>query len=234
MRGYTLIELVIVIAILGLLAAIGWANMQSSVPRYRLIRAAKKLQSDILSMRSMAVRSNRQTKITFLASGGDCSNPSNWGGKWSLSVGNKSFGSDEWDLLPEDSFDDFSDDDQSLGIVDIGPNGEYNMHKICLNQWETLSGGASQNSSDSIVFNTRGWLANPNSDFSSSGSIELSLYNQKAREEFAGNSLVVGDSQSHHSVTVQVSRAGLVRILTYDKDPLKNEVGTSSSTTITQ
>ena len=92
----------------------------------------------------MAVRSNRQTKITFLSSGGDCLNPLNWGGKWSLSVGNKSFGSDEWDLLPEDSFDDFSDDDQSLGVVDIGPDGDYNMHKICLGQWDTLSGGGSQ------------------------------------------------------------------------------------------
>ena len=66
-------------------------------------------------MRSMAVRSNRQTKITFLSSGGDCLNPLIWGGKWSLSVGNKSFGSDEWDLLPEDSFDDFSDDDPKFG-----------------------------------------------------------------------------------------------------------------------
>ena len=49
-------------------------------------------------------------------------------------------------LLPEDSFDDFSDDDQSLGVVDIGPDGDYNMHKICLGQWDTLSGGGSQKS----------------------------------------------------------------------------------------
>ena len=55
-------------------------------------------------------------------------------------------------------------------IIDIGQDGAYKMHKICLDQWASLTGGASSNSSDSIVFNTRGWLANPNSDFSSNGS----------------------------------------------------------------
>ena len=234
MRGFTLLELVIVVAILGILAAIGWANMQTSVPRYRLIRAAKKLQSDILSMRSLAVRSNRQTKITFLSSGGNCLDTSNWGGKWSLSVGNKSFGSTEWDLLPEDSFEDFSDDDQSQGIVDIGEDGAYKMHKICLADWGILTGGASSDSVDSIVFNTRGWLANPNSDFSSSGSLEFVLYNQEGREDFLGGSLVSSNVAQQHSIIVQVSRAGLVRILQYEKDPLFNEVGTSANTTISQ
>ena len=149
-----------------------------------MIKTAKDFRAELLKLRQMAIASNRETRLRLL-SNGNCSNPNDWGGRWELSMGNKALGSTQWDLLPEDTYDDGIDDQQGMGIVDIGRNGEQRAKDVCLKDWGVLVGPSisGTNNANSIVFNPRGWSANPVSDFSANGTIEFHFVNQEAAEK---------------------------------------------------
>ncbi|RME28343.1 MAG: hypothetical protein D6798_02635, partial [Deltaproteobacteria bacterium] len=154
----TLTELAIVMAVLVVLGAIGYASLRDQLPRFRTVKAARRLRSDLLDLRELAVRTNRETRLVLTGSGGDCRDGRSWGGSWLLQIGNSSLGSNRWDTLPEDSLDDGSDDDASEGVVDIGPGGNHPMADACLRQWESIAGPGSGDNADSIVFSPRGWV----------------------------------------------------------------------------
>jgi len=217
-KGFTLVELGIVIAVITVLAAIGWGSTRGQMPRYRLIRGAKSLRGDLTNLKNLAVMSNRETRMLLIGSPGDCLETDEFGGSWFLQAGNKSRGSTSWEFLPIDTQMEGEDEEQGEGRVSIGDGGNRELRDVCLEEWEPLRGPGT-GSSDSIVFSPRGWVRNPAADFDSSGYLILTLTNQ------AAGRLGVVDK-----VHIRVSRAGMVRMhSTLGHDLTDNPVGIGTS-----
>jgi prepilin-type N-terminal cleavage/methylation domain-containing protein len=64
-QGYTLIELLIVIAIIGITAVIGFWNFSSVVPRWRLSAASRDVSSVLVLARAEAIAKNLRTFVRF-------------------------------------------------------------------------------------------------------------------------------------------------------------------------
>jgi len=169
----------------------------------------------LVKMRQIAVQTNRESRMLLLSSSGDCSDTDSWGGSWQLAVGDRSLGATSWDLLPEDSIMDGSDDDQSLALVDISAFGDERGVDICFQEWGHINGPLGNNY-DSIVFSPRGWLRNPSSDFNSRGYLEFNFINQEA------NRIGVVDA-----LKIQISRSGMIRLVKVPQSYHQNPVGTS-------
>lgn len=215
-------EIVVALGILTALAGIGWGTMQEYLPRFRLVRIAKHFRSELISMRQIAVQTNRETKLQLLAhSGGDCTDTNMWGGSWEMSVGDQVSGSRTWDLLPEDSMEDGSDDQQGEALVSFFSNGTHPGKDVCFQDWGRLTGPLIGNNQDAIVFSPRGWLRNPSSDFNTHGYMEFHFFNQDAAR--AG---------TLDGVKVQVSRAGMIRLIRIPKPHNLNQVGTSVTSSV--
>jgi len=219
-RGFTLIEMGIVIALFVVLAAIGWGSTRGQMPRYRLIRAAKDMRGDLSNLRNLAVMSNRETRMLLMESPGDCLETDEFGGSWFLQAGNRSRGSTEWEFLPMDTEMEGEDEEQGEGRVSLGDGGNRELKDVCLEPWDSLRGPGT-GSTDAIVFSPRGWVRNPAADFGESGYLVLTLTNQ------AAGRLGVEDK-----VHLRVSRAGMVRMhSTLGHDLSDNPVGIGTSST---
>jgi len=64
-KGFTLIELMVVIAIISILAGMGTLVVVSTLPSYNLTRAARDMVSNFRKARSMAIKFNRDIVIEF-------------------------------------------------------------------------------------------------------------------------------------------------------------------------
>ena len=180
-NGFTLVELVVVLGIIIIATAIGAGSVQPYLPRYRMIKSAKRLRADLLRVQELATRTGRQSRLRLVAPDGSCEDPDVWGGAWVLELGDASRGSATWDVLPEDALTDGSDDDQSQGLIVLNEGGNHAARHVCLNDWGRITGPGSGNA-DSVVFDSRGFLMNPSSDLSD-GYIRIPLTNQSAARE---------------------------------------------------
>ena len=210
-----MIEMVIAISIFMVVAVIGWTSLQDQMPRFRMVRAARGFKSDLMTVRSLAVQTNRETRLLLTGHGGDCdaSSPDAGGGSWIMSAGERSSGSTAWDVLPIDADDDGSDDQRGEGMVSLEDGGKW----VCLKGWSTLAGPGGDNV-DAIVFSPRGWVSNPASDFSAGGYMEFTFVNQDAARRGLQD-----------EVTVMISRAGLVRLVSPFEELPSGSVGTEMS-----
>ena len=64
--GFTLIEMMIIIAIMGIFAGIAIPNYLSYMPKHRLNGAARQVMGDLMAARMKAVSQNNEFKIFFL------------------------------------------------------------------------------------------------------------------------------------------------------------------------
>ena len=65
-RGFTLVEMMIVIALLAIIAAIAAPNFQTYMAQRRLNGAARQVMTDLMDARMKAVSENNQFKVFFL------------------------------------------------------------------------------------------------------------------------------------------------------------------------
>jgi len=215
-RGFTLLEIGVVLAIAVILGVIGIGTFKDFGPRYRLIQASKELKSDLMATRMSAIEENRQTRIKLVRADPeytDVGAPSD--GSWLLQGGNRARNSNRWDTYPLGS------SDARVGTVDISAEGNRPREGVSLQPWDRLL-GVDRNNPDTITFSPRGWVLNPPGDFGSDGYITLVLINKRAHA-----------ADVDDSVQVKISRSGMVRLQSsLGRDLESNTAGTSSTTTV--
>jgi prepilin-type N-terminal cleavage/methylation domain-containing protein len=64
-KAFSLVELCVVIAIIGIIALIAAPNMVTGLPKYRIKRAARDITSKIRAARSEAIKTSRNITIEF-------------------------------------------------------------------------------------------------------------------------------------------------------------------------
>ena len=199
-RGFTLIEVLLVVSLITILATIGFGTTQDQMPRYRLIQASKGLKGDLMTLRNLAVETGRETRLLLTERPEDCSDTEQYGGRWRREIGDRSRGATWWEQLPPDGEQDGTDDDISEGEVNIGNGGNRKARHVCLLEWGDIRGPGTGNT-NAIVFSPRGWLSNPSEDFDGTGHLVVELANQVAARQGVDD-----------RVRVMITRSGMVRL----------------------
>jgi hypothetical protein len=215
-----MIEVLMVVSLILILATVGFGTTQNQMPRYRLIQASKGMKGDLMTLRSLAVETGRETRLVLAEAPADCSDGTQYGGKWRMEIGDSSRRATWWEQLPPDASEDGTDDDLSQGEVDIGDGGNRKARDVCLMAWSPIRGPATGNS-DAIVFSPRGWLVNPSEDFDGTGHLVVQLANQAAARDGVVD-----------RVRVMVTRSGMVRLhSTLGEEMSDTPVSTEGSST---
>lgn len=188
-RAHSLVELAIAVAVVAVLAGIGWGVFQDRFTTYRMLDVARMLQTDLTTLRALAIDTNREARVHFVEADLAMDPDDAQHGAWELQVGNRSSGSTEWDTLPldTDGVVDVSEGERSLE-----PGGANEARFVSLADWGTLE-------DDAISFTPRGWLGNAAGDYTS-GEILLKIVNKR--------SLAAGGNEH---VTLRIARSGFVR-----------------------
>jgi prepilin-type N-terminal cleavage/methylation domain-containing protein len=205
-RGVTLIEIAIVVALIGVLAAIGAGMMNELIPSWRTRRAAREFAAQASQARAMAVSDSAQYRIYIQETDPDPgTGTTNFGMYW-VQKGNEASHSTAWDTLPVDMSG--TDALWGEGYVNIQDGDEDSLPGVSIKQLPTTLAGEDA-WTDSIIFNPRGQLDNPATDFtcdingdgSGDGYLCVTFVNKKAAAQGKVDEWLV-----------LISRAGSVRL----------------------
>src|SRR5687768_17503929 len=83
--GLTLLEMLVALAILGIMAAVGVPSLMDTVNRMAVTSAARTISSSLSLARSEAVKRGADVSICPSADGTDCESD-NWAGGWIVFV----------------------------------------------------------------------------------------------------------------------------------------------------
>jgi len=213
-HGFSLIEMMIVVAIFSILAVVGFGSTRDTLPRYRTYSAAEQFAGNVATCRMAAIRSGYECRILM----SDFDNKpavitADNTGEYYLQLGNKSIQSDEFDTLPTSLM-------EVKGHFSLAEGSTDYKRNVSIMDWGTIN-GTSGAGSDSIVFSPRGFIANPSSDFND-GYIVIRFVNKLAYQD--------GIEDIYK---VQISRSGMTRIenpLMGDRYPDDNH-GTDKAST---
>ena len=201
-RGFTLVELCIVIALIGLLSSLASEAFYRRIPSYKTRSAAIEFSKNVDKLRMFALRNNRETRLCLVDYDSSPNSTSSANaGKYYLQVGNKNIRSTSWEYLPIDAVSDSSDDETKLGVVDLTTSGFNYRKNVSIADWGSDIGGPHIGNGDCLVFSPRGYVRNPASDFNSQGFIEITFVNKVARSHGEKDDFIV-----------MVARTGFTRI----------------------
>jgi len=68
-RGFSLPELIVVVALIGILSGFAVTSIRSNLPQYSLSGAARQVMTDLMLARMKAVSSNAANAVTFSSTG---------------------------------------------------------------------------------------------------------------------------------------------------------------------
>lgn len=194
-RGVSMLEIAIVVAIFGVLAAIGGSLMVDLIPRYRTRRAAEEFAATCELARQRAVAEGVQYRVSLLQFDAGIDSNTSSIGEYAIQRGDAESGSTSWDTLPIDEGG--VDVSAGEGTFDISEGGADEVPGVSIEQWATISGG----DGDDIIYSPRGMVENPTADFNAQGYIAVTFVNKRARLQG------VEDEQ-----TVIISAAGMVHV----------------------
>jgi prepilin-type N-terminal cleavage/methylation domain-containing protein len=203
-RGFTLLELAIVIAIVSILALVAVPNLNQMLPRFRLNNAVREFANNVQLIRLMAVSQNREYRLCLSDKDSDPTNPNivTNRGAYLLQAGNSSSGSTSWSTLPASlSGGVYIDQQGTFTLTWSTSNRTY--AGVSITGWNQIGGPGSGNG-NCIVFSPRGWVTNPTDDFVS-GYIQVYFRNKAANPR-------------NDSRTILISRGGLTRIRVGDSN----------------
>lgn len=214
-RGFTLIELMIVVVIIIVFSTLAIPSLQELVPRYRLNGTAKELAAVVQQARLQSIAQGVQYRLCFSDADVDAAGntPSASSGQYVLAAGNSAYNSSTWDILPRDTAADINQGEGTHLLTYSSANTEY--RGISLVGW-TAMGGSGIGNQDCVMFTPRGWLDNPATDFETGGFIYVQFRNKYANPETEIR-------------TVRISRGGSVTILDGPSGVMSTGSGSGSS-----
>lgn len=172
--GFSLIEMAIVVAIFGILAALSATMVSSWIPTWRTRQAAHRFAADLNYARMSAVKDSVEYRVVITAwdtNLGDAAAGSV--GAWLVQRGNLAQFSTVWDTLPYDGDGLVSD---AEGTVVISQGGTHAIPWVSLQQPTVTT----------VTFSPRGWLQNGAADFGSDGYLHFDFLNKRRYVEDGG------------------------------------------------
>jgi len=167
-----MLEVVIVVAIIGVLTSTGYIIAQGVVPQYRTRGAALDFATRVGQCRTLATSSGRECRVLMVAYDTSLVSMDENTGTYLVQVAIPGGG---WDTMPIDTITDSVDDNQTVGTYDL-PTGNYKLAHVAIDNWGTI-GGPGIDNDNAIVFDSRGFVANPAGDFTN-GSITITFVNK--------------------------------------------------------
>lgn len=211
-HGVSLIEMAIVLAIVGILAALGGSMLTDMLPTWRTRRAAHEFQAALNQCRQLAISQGVEYRVRMAEADADLDGSGPSVGRYFIERGNFGANSTVWDILPWDP--DGTDATTGEGTIDLSEGALNALRGVSIAPWNTIAGV----DGDDLVFSPRGWLVNPVSDFNALGYVEITFVNKRARSAGAVDEW-----------TVMVSRGGLVRAESNRKVLVSGPGGTPSA-----
>lgn len=223
-RGVSLIEIVVVVAIISILAAIGAGLIKDTLPTWRAREGAYSFAANLNRVRERAMNENVEYR-SLITVYDNVPADGVGAGMYVLQRGDSPSNSTTWDTLPTDMATGGADGD---GLVDISPGGKDELAGVGIEQ-PAFAGTTSGTFGYPISFNGAGMVTNPASDFTCDinwdgvpdGYICVTFLNDRA--------LRAGQRESFTAI---VSRAGLTRVIAGTNVDVGAPAGVSNASAI--
>lgn len=156
--GFTLVELAITLAVIGIVAAIAIPNIGHFIGRYRLNHASERLSSHVDLCRTKAISCNRQYAIQFVEQDQDPTGSRRDNvGVYRILQGDAANASTSWEPIDIG----FGNTD---GTIDLH-GGSGLVLGVSIVSWTPLQGAMHGDLTDALVFGPHGFLVNDPGDF---------------------------------------------------------------------